>query len=818
MDHLPVPPVDAQKTNMVCHFCIVGCGYHVYKWPVGKDGGRAPQQNALGLDFRQQLPPLRLILTPAMVNTVQDADGQRYQLMIVPDHACTVNQGLSSTRGGHLANVMYTGHGASANRLQNPQFFTGDQWLETPWEQALALYAGVTRKILDHDGPDQLFFNVFDHGGAGGGFENTWGTGKLLFTALRTKMVRIHNRPAYNSECHASRDMGISELNNSYEDAELADVILSSGNNPYETQTNYFLAHWVPNLQGHTVAKKRQRFADETVAAAKIIFVDPRRTPSVAVAEQVAGKANVLHLDLNPGTDTALFNALLTYVVDQGWHARDFIARHTTGFEETVKANRLSLHQASEITGLPVAKIKQAAEWAYKPKDSGHPPRTMHVYEKGIIWGNDNYRVQSALVDLALATYNVGRRGAGICRMGGHQEGYARPPYPGPRPAPYIDQEIIKGNGKMLTVWACNAFQTTCNAEQYRQVVLHRAGIVREAMAQARGATSEQMVEIIYDAVSHKGGLFIATVDLYPTQFATSGHLILPSVHPGEMNLTSMNGERRMRLSEKFMEPPGSAKPDCLIAAAIANTLKAAYTSTGNSDMAQRFAGFDWHTEEDAFNDGFRHPEGIDSQGGSTGDLVTYERLRAMGNDGVQLPAKEYKDGKLIGTEMLYTDGKFSTQDGKAHFQPSPWNGLLAPVQAEKDKYRFWVNNGRTNHIWQTAYHDRYIDFRKDRYPMAPLEINPDDAKALGISDGDVVEVYNDYGSTYAMAYLEPAIKHDQVFMMFGYPFGIAGDVTTAAVDRNVVPYYKGTWADLRRIGTMADYRQRVTFKSRRFI
>lgn len=53
-------------------------------------------------------------------------------------------------------------------------------------------------------------------------------------------MVRIHNRPAYNSGCHATREMGVGELNNSYEDAQLADTILCTGANPYETQSNYF--------------------------------------------------------------------------------------------------------------------------------------------------------------------------------------------------------------------------------------------------------------------------------------------------------------------------------------------------------------------------------------------------------------------------------------------------------------------------------------------------------------------------------------------------------------------------------------------------
>ncbi|QFG32535.1 arsenate reductase (azurin) large subunit [Pseudomonas umsongensis] len=820
-DRVALPPTDAQKTNLTCHFCIVGCGYHVYKWPESQEGGRAPNENALGLDFRKQLPPMAIVMTPAMQNTITDKDGKRYNIMIVPDKQCEVNKGLSSTRGGQLAKVMYSPDGVGKERLRSPRVYVADQWVDTSWDDALALYAGVTKKILDNDGPGALAFDCFDHGGAGGGFENTWGTGKLMFTALKTPLVRIHNRPAYNSECHATREMGIGELNNSYEDAELADVIIAIGCNSYETQTNYFLAHWLPNLQGQTVDKRKQRFPGESVSSAKVIFVDPRRTPTIAVAEQAAGKDNVLHLDIEPGSDIALFNGLLTYVVEQEWHDKEFISAHTKGFDQALQANKLSLEETSRITGVSTDKLKQAAEWAYKPKASGHRPHTMHAYEKGIIWGNDNYLIQSALVDLVLATHNVGRRGTGVVRMGGHQEGYTRPPYPGDTKI-YVDQEIINGKGMMYTAWGANPFQTTLNAEQHRTVILRRANIVREAMANVRGGSTAQMVDAIYDAVKTKGGLFFANINLYPTKLAEAAHVMLPAAHPGEMNLTSMNGERRMRLSERFMDPPGSAKADCLIAAAIAKTLQQMYLAEGKQEMAARFAGFDWKTEEDAFNDGFRMAgqagaSPIDSQGGNTGNLVTYERLRAMGNNGVQLPAKEYRDGKLIGTEMLYTDYKFDTPDGKAEFKPATWPGLPKPVAEQKEKYKFWVNNGRINEVWQTLYHDQYNDFVKRRVPMAYLEINPEDAQALGITSGDVVEVFNDYGSSYALAYLEPDIKRNHTFMQFGHFNGVMGDLTTPWTDRNVVPYYKGTWANIRRIGKVEEFKEKISFKSRRF-
>ncbi|MBN1008778.1 arsenate reductase (azurin) large subunit [Amphritea pacifica] len=814
-DRVPLPPAGAQKTNMTCHFCIVGCGYHVYKWPHGAEGGRAPNENALGRDFRSQQPPLSGTMTPAMVNVVEDG-GKKYNIMIQPDRECVVNQGLTSTRGGQMATIMYNADGVTRDRLKYPRLFTGDDWVDVSWDEAMAVYAGVTKRMLDTFGPDSIMFNAFDHGGAGGGFENTWGSGKLMFSALKTRMVRIHNRPAYNSECHATRDMGIGELNNSYEDSELADTIIFIGANAYETQTNYFLAHALPNLTGASLNKKKQWFKEETVDNGRFILVDPRRSLTTAICETNA-RDRVLHLQINPGTDTALFNGLLTYVVDKGWHDQDFIAQHTTGFDEALKANHMSLKECSWITGVSVEDLEKAADWAYKPKQSGHHPRTAHLYEKGIIWGNDNYRIQSALVDLVLATHNVGRRGTGVCRLGGHQEGYARPPYPGKRPV-YIDQEIIKGNGKMLTVWACNAFQSTLNAQEYRQTLYRRANIVRDALAQVRGRGVDSMVDAIFDAVTNRGGLFITTIDLYPTKFAQASHLMLPAAHPGEMNLTSMNGERRMRLSEKFMDPPGTAKPDCLIAAEIANSIKALYEKEGNKTMAQRFSGFDWKTEEDSFNDGFRNPEGIDSQGGATGHLVTYDRLRQQGNNGVQLPVREYRDNRLIGTEMVYTDYKFSTADGKAHFLPAEWTGLPEMVESQRKKYRFWINNGRTNHIWQTAYHDQRVDFRTRRYPMAPIELNPADAKELGIESGDVVEVFNDFGSTFAMAYLEPDMKPDHTFMMFGYFNGNVGDVVTSWTDRNYIPYYKGTWADIRKVSSMQDYKETVSFKRRRYI
>ena len=109
------------------------------------------------------------------------------------------------------------------------------------------------------------------------------------------------------------------------------------------------------------------------------------------------------------------------------------------------------------------------------------------------------------------------------------------------------------------------------------------------------------------------------------------------------------------------MDPPGSALPDSLIVAKIAQALERSWRAAGKADVADKFKGYDWKTEEDAFMDGYH-------QNADGGQFVTYERLRAMGTNGFQEPATGFQDGKIIGTKRLFTDGKFKTPDGKAKF------------------------------------------------------------------------------------------------------------------------------------------------------
>ena len=174
--------------------------------------------------------------------------------------------------------------------------------------------------------------------------------------------------------------------------------------------------------------KKKAEFGSEPVEQARIIIVDPRRTVTVNACEVEAGKDRVMHLAINSGTDLALFNAWFTYIADKGWTDKAFIAASTKDFNKAVTSNKTSLEEAARVTGLTVDQIRKSAEWIAEPKQGGARRRTMFAYEKGLIWGNDNYRTNGSLVNVALlATGNIGRPGGGCVRMGGHQEGYSRP-------------------------------------------------------------------------------------------------------------------------------------------------------------------------------------------------------------------------------------------------------------------------------------------------------------------------------------------------------------------------------------------------------
>jgi arsenite oxidase large subunit len=147
IDRLPIVPADATRHNVVCHYCIVGCGYHAYSWPANKQGGTAPDENAFGVDLsQQQFAESPAWYTPAMYNLVKQ-DGKDVHIVIKPDMACSVNSGLASPRGGRMAEMSYsTARQTQQQRLTDPLVWRYGQMQPTSWDDALDLVARVTAR------------------------------------------------------------------------------------------------------------------------------------------------------------------------------------------------------------------------------------------------------------------------------------------------------------------------------------------------------------------------------------------------------------------------------------------------------------------------------------------------------------------------------------------------------------------------------------------------------------------------------------------------------------------------------------------------
>ena len=417
-DRLPIPPRDAEKRTTVCQYCNVGCGYDIYKWPVGKDGGPKPSENALGIDFRKQQVALQgQAIVENMHTVVTDKDGKQYNVLVIPSKASPINRGNYSIRGGTNAQATYAPSKPTRNRLYYPLLRVGDQFQPVSWDEAIDIIARVVKGVKDRWGPDSIAMKVHDHGGSGSGFEDNWAVGKFFFVAVGTRMLSIHNRPAYNSEVWGQMERGTHELNYSYEDARLADTIVLWGANSFETSSVFYTEHMLPNLQGATVSEKKKVYRrGEPAEAARMIVVDLRRTASVTVAEDVA-PGRVLHLRPNLGTDYVLANAIARAIYEKRWHDKEFIRKRTDlkTFEDYKKKSLMLdvpydefMRRVERLTGVSRRDIEKAAEWIAKPKKGGHRRRTLIVYEKGVIWGYKNYDTIASIAQISALTGNYG--------------------------------------------------------------------------------------------------------------------------------------------------------------------------------------------------------------------------------------------------------------------------------------------------------------------------------------------------------------------------------------------------------------------------
>ena len=308
-------------------------------------------------------------------------------------------------------------------------------------------------------------------------------------------------------------------------------------------------------------------------------------------------------------------------------------------------------------------------------------------------------------------------------------------------------------------------------------------------------------------------------------------HVVFPAATQFELNMTSINGERRLRLYQKFMDPPGEAKPDWQIMAMMAQKLQSLYQAENKADMAARFDGYDWKTDSDVFNDasvssakgrGGTGTTALPASSKQTFDpedisFVDHAYILALGNNGIQVPVN-VANGKRSGTTRLFADGKFARPNGKTMFIVAQQPALPAEIASQKAKYKYLINNGRFNDMWQTGYETWRAASVAERWGDRNgsfIQMNAHDAAQLGVSSGDIVRVHNDYGSITSVAYISKSVKPGQTFLMFAQANrSQAGFVVTPSIDPETnIPSYKLTYANIERVAGRPASLSETSFK-----
>jgi arsenite oxidase large subunit len=331
--------------------------------------------------------------------------------------------------------------------------------------------------------------------------------------------------------------------------------------------------------------------------------------------------------------------------------------------------------------------------------------------------------------------------------------------YPGKRPGVYVEQLLAQGKSpKLWWTIGCNPVQTAPNSSSVLKYMVERGAKVTAALDQ--GGTIDERIKRVVDAVND-GGLFIVSADIFPTETTRHAHVVFPAATQFELNMTTINGERRLRLYQKFMDPPGEAKPDWEIMALMARKLKSLYETAGNTQMAARFDGYDWQSDADVFSDastvsaksrGGTGTAALPTNSEQTFDpedisFVDHAYILSLGNNGIQVPVN-VADGKRSGTTRLFVDGKFGRPSGKTMFIVAKQPEIPAEVASQKAKYKYLINNGRLDQMWQTGYETWRVAAAAERWGDRAgsfLELNQADATELGVSSGDIVRVHNDY-------------------------------------------------------------------------
>ncbi|MEK7344602.1 MAG: molybdopterin-dependent oxidoreductase [Pseudomonadota bacterium] len=583
------------------------------------------------------------------------------------------------------------------------------------WDRAMHLASGRLAAIVRDHGADALGFYI---------------SGQLLtedyyvFNKLAKGLLGTNNIDSNSRLCMSSAvagykmTLGADAPPACYDDIVHAHCIFIAGSN---------------TAFAHPILFRRIEDARRANKNLKIIVVDPRRTDTAEMAD--------LHLAIQPGTDVVLFHGLLHIMLARGWTQADYIAQHTSGFEalQALVADHTPA-QVAQICGVPEGDLVTAARWfAGVPdgatEDQSRPladrRATLSLYCQGLNQSRNGTAKNAALINLHLATQQIGRPGAGPLSLTGQPNA--------------MGGREVGGMANLLS-----AHRDLANPQHRAEVaqlwgvpdVPAKPGLTAVEMFQA---AADGQVKALWIACTNpaqsmpdqktvRRALQRAEFVVVQEAFATAAtcayaDLLLPATTWGEKEGTVTNSERRISWVRAAVPAPGQARADWAIAADLGRRLAVAL------DRPQDARLLNFPTPESVWNEHRESTRGRDLD--ITG--LSYHRLETAGPAQWPLP-----EGASAGQARLYADGQFPTPDGRARFAAVAWQ----PVAEERvSQFPFSLTTGRLRDQWHGMTRTGTAGRLWAHSPEPCVQVNPQDAQRLGWPDGALVQVRSKRGA-----------------------------------------------------------------------
>ncbi len=609
------------------------------------------------------------------------------------------------------------------DRLLRPLIRRGGRLVQTDWDDALDAVVRGIRSVQEKHNKDA--FAVYS--GSSMTNEKCYVAGKFARIAIGTKNIDYNGRLCMSSAGAAyNKALGIDRPGCSWTDILETDLLLVAGSNTPECHPTGITYLWKALDRG-----------------ARLVVIDPRETHIARAAH--------LHLKLRPGTDAALYMAMLHVLIAENLIDRAFIQERVNGFEQTAEAVReMTPSVAAEITGVTDSAIVQAARWY------GRAAKAMILHARGIehhAHGTDNCL---ALINLALATGKIGKAGSGCMTLtgqgngqGGREHGQKADQLPG-----YRKITDPKARAHVASVWGVP--EECLPGPGYSAVELFEAmdrGEIRGLyLLCSNPLVSLPAINRVENAIKRLE--FFVAADFFLSETAKHADVVLPVAMWAEDEGTTTNVEGRVIKHNKAAEAPGDVPTDWQLMGELARRL-------GKGEYFP-------YTEPRQIFDELRRA----SQGGIADYYgITYEKIEA--HKGIFWPCPSLDHP---GTPRLFMDGRFYHADGKAVMHPVHY---IPPVEEPDEEYPLRYTTGRVVYHYLSGNQTRRIPMLRDLAPDPYCEIHPATAQRYGIKPGDFVRVVSRRGKVVLRAQVSEVTRPDTVFIPYHWGDDVAANLLT---------------------------------------